>query len=93
MQQQAPFIFQQGVTYRLRYVYDAENRQIAVTISSGGSVLTTLNLAATSAGGRLSIPAAGFFVQFGHTAAQAAEGFELPSYGWNYANLRVEMFQ
>lgn len=93
VQVQAPFIFQQGVTYRLRYVYDAENRQVTVTISSAGSVLSTLTQAATSAGGRLSIPAAGFFVQFGHTAAQAAEGFEFPTYGWNYANLRVEMFQ
>lgn len=90
--QRAPFIFQQGVTYRVRYVYDAENRLVTVTLSSGGTVLATLNQAAT-ANGRLSIPAAGFFVQFGHTAAQAAEGFELPTYGWNYANLRVEMYQ
>ena len=60
---------------------------------SGGTVLTTLVQAATAANGRLSIPATGFFVQFGHTAAQAAEGFEFPTYNWNYANLRVEMYQ
>ena len=93
VQQQAPFILQQGQTYRLRYVYDAENRQATLTVSSGGTVLTTLVQAATAANGRLSIPATGFFVQFGHTAAQAAEGFEFPTYNWNYANLRVEMYQ
>lgn len=93
VQQQAPFIFQQGTTYRLRYVYDAENRNWTLTISSGGTVLTTLTQVATAAGQRLTIPASGFFVQFGHTAAQAAEGFEFPTYGWNYANLRVEMYQ
>lgn len=93
VQQQAPLILQQGVTYRLRYVYDAENRQATVTVSSGGTVLTTLSHAATAANGRLTIPAAGFLIQFGNTAAQAAAGFEVPTYGWNYANLRVEMYQ
>lgn len=91
--QRAPFIFQQGVTYRLRYDYDAENRQVTVTVSSAGTVLATLSHASTAANGRLAIPASGFFIQFGHTAAQAEEGFEFPTYGWNYANLRVEMYQ
>jgi len=84
-------VLQQGVTYHVKSVYDAENEQVTTTISSGGQTLATLQHAATARDRILRIPAGGFNVQFGHTAAQAAGGAEFPTYGWVYRDLRIEM--
>lgn len=84
-------VLTQGITYRVKSVHDAENQQVTTTISSGGQTLITLQHAATARDRILRIPAVGFNVQFGHTAAQAAGGAEFPSYGWTYRDLRIEM--
>lgn len=91
MSDEKPIVLTQGVTYHVKSLYDAENQQVTTTISSVGQTLVTLQHAATARDRILRIPAAGFNVQFGHTAAQAANGAEFPSYGWTYRDLRIEM--
>jgi hypothetical protein len=82
--------FQQGTLYHIHYVYDAEHATITTTVSTGGVTTATMTQNATAKNNILTIPAIGFNVQFGNTAAQAASG-EWPTYGWQYANLRIEM--
>lgn len=84
-------VLTQGLTYHVKSVYDAENGQVTTTFSSGGQTLVTLQHQATARDRILRIPAGGFNVQFGHTAAQAAGGAEFPSYGWTFRDLRIEM--
>lgn len=86
-----PFALQQGVLYRIRYVYDAEAGRITTSISTGGAVVASMEQNATAANRTLIVRSPGVNVQFGHTAAQALEGNEFPTYGWVYANLRIEM--
>lgn len=88
--QETSLAFQQGTLYHLHYVYDAENATITTTVTSGGLTVATMSQNATAKNLTLTIPAVGFNVQFGNTAAQAASG-EFPTYGWQYANLRIEM--
>jgi hypothetical protein len=83
--------FQQGVSYHVRYVYDAEINKITMTVSSGGTTVSILEMNGSAINKTIMVPAAGLFVQFGHTAAQAAGGIEFPTYGWVYSNLRIEM--
>ncbi len=82
--------FQQGVLYHVHYVYDAENGSIITTISTGGVTVATMTQNATAKNHTLTLPAAGFNVQFGNTAGQGASNL-WPTYGWRYANLRIEM--
>ncbi|HEV7503414.1 MAG TPA: hypothetical protein VGS07_00710 [Thermoanaerobaculia bacterium] len=82
--------FQQGTLYHIHYVYDAEHETITTTVSTGGVTTATMTQNATAKLNILTIPAVGFNVQFGNTAAQATSG-EWPTYGWQYANLRIEM--
>jgi len=86
-----PMVFQEGVLYRLRYVYDAELRKSTTTVSTGGTVVASMEQSTTGASNTLVVKAPGVNVHFGHTAAQALEGIEFPTYGWKYGNLRVEM--
>lgn len=88
---EVPLALQQGVSYHLRYVYDAEANRITLTVTSGGATVATLEMEGSTPSGRLTVPATGLTVQFGHTAAQALEGIEFPTYGWQYSNLRLEM--
>lgn len=88
---EAPLALQQGTTYHLRYVYDAEANRITLTVSTGGATVATLEMDGSTPGRTLTVPATGLIVQFGHTAEQAAEGIEFPTYGWQYSNLRIEM--
>lgn len=89
--QEVPMVFQQGVSYHIRYVYDAETNRITMTVTSGGATVSTLEMAGSVPGKVINVPATGLIVQFGHTAAQAAGGIEFPTYGWVYSNLRIEM--
>jgi hypothetical protein len=82
--------FQQGTLYHIHYVYDAEHATITTTVSTGGVPAAAMTQNATARNNILTIPAIGFNVQFGNTAAQAAAR-EWPTYGWQYANLRIEM--
>jgi hypothetical protein len=88
--QQTSLAFQQGTLYHIHYVYDAEHATITTTVTTGGVTAATMGQNATAKNNILTIPAIGFNVQFGNTAAQAASG-EFPTYGWQYANLRIEM--
>ncbi|HSS48543.1 MAG TPA: hypothetical protein VLX28_06325 [Thermoanaerobaculia bacterium] len=88
--QETSMAFQQGTLYHIHYVYDAEHATITTTVSTGGLATATMAQNATAKNNILTIPAIGFNVQFGNTAAQAASG-EWPTYGWQYANLRIEM--
>ena len=89
--QEVPLAFQQGVSYHLRYVYDAEINKVTLTVTSGGATVSTLEMNGSAINKTITVPATGLFVQFGHTAAQAAGGIEFPTYGWVYSNLRIEM--
>lgn len=89
--QEVPLTLQQGVLYHLRYVYDAETNRITLTVTSGGATVATLEMNGSATNKAINVPATGLFVQFGHTAAQAAGGIEFPTYGWVYSNLRIEM--
>lgn len=89
--QEVPLTLQQGVLYHLRYVYDAETNRITLTVTSGGATVATLEMNGSAINKAINVPATGLFVQFGHTAAQAAGGIEFPTYGWVYSNLRIEM--
>jgi hypothetical protein len=78
-----------GVRYKIRVVYDAPNGITTIEVLTGGQSLTTLQHAATAAGGVLTVPSTGLFMLFGHLVAH---GPEMPSYGWEYHNLRLEMY-
>jgi hypothetical protein len=88
--QETALAFQQGTPYHIHYVYDAENGTITTTVTSKDLTVATMTQNATAKNHILTIPAAGFNVQFGNTAAQIASN-EYPTYGWLYANLRIEM--
>jgi hypothetical protein len=85
--------FEQGKKYHLRYVYDATTNVIRVIVSSGGVELNNFTMQGTAKGGVLTIEPSGgdqgLVVQFGHYRGQ--EGPEIPSYGWRYENLKIEM--
>lgn len=87
--------FEQGKKYHLRYVYDAQTNVIRVIVSSGGVELNNFTMQGTARGGAIALepsgPEKGLVVQFGHHRGQ--EGPEIPSYGWRYENLRIEMIQ
>lgn len=89
--QEVPLTLQQGVSYHLRYVYDAETNKVTLTVTSGGATVATLEMNGSAINKTITVPATGLYVQFGHTAAQAAGGIEFPTYGWVYSNLRIEM--
>jgi len=81
----------QGQTFHYHYVYDAAAMAILVTVSQNGHVLKTVRLPASAANNALTVPAAGLISEFGHYSTQS--GPEVPTWGWSYSNLRVEMVQ
>lgn len=88
---EVPLALQQGVSYHFHYVYDAETNRVVITVTSQGSTVATIDMEGSALNKAIAVPATGLIVQFGHTAEQAAEGIEFPTYGWVYSNLRVEM--
>lgn len=84
-----------GNTYHLRYTYDAANRVVTTELFLSGVLLKKLEMKGTAQNRTLSIPKFGFtskgslFAEFGHYPGQHFP--ELPSYGWRYSNLRVEL--
>lgn len=89
--EEVPLTLQQGVSYHFHYVYDAEANRVTLTVTSQGSTVATIDMEGSALNKVITVPATGLIVQFGHTAAQAAEGIEFPTYGWVYSNLRIEM--
>lgn len=88
-------LFERGKKYHLRYVYDAQTNVIRVIVTSGGVELNNFVVEGTARGGSIALqpsgPEQGLVVQFGHHRGQ--EGPEIPSYGWKYENLKIEMIQ
>jgi hypothetical protein len=84
-----PLQLQQGQRYHLHYVYDAATNQITAEISSGGKLLKTLHATGTAQNNVLTVAPPKLNVEFGHFPGQ--EGPEIPSWGWSYYDLRVEM--
>ena len=82
---------EQGKRYHLRYTYDATTNQITAEISQGGNKLKTFSMAGTASGRILTVHPPALNVEFGHYPGQ--HGPEIPSWGWSYHDLRVEMFQ
>lgn len=87
--QQTSLVLQQGTTYRFRYLYNAETATITTTVSSGGVTVAAMEQPATAANRTLNVAASGFNLHIGHGVRPNVP--EFPSYGWQYANLRVEM--
>ena len=83
--------FQQGKRYHLRYVYDATTNQITTEISQNGSAIKTFTMPGTAVGNILTVNPPALNVEFGHYPGQ--EGPEIPSWGWSYHDLKVEMFK
>lgn len=82
---------EQGRRYHLRYTYNATTNQITAEISSGGTKLKTFAMQGTASGSILTVHPPALNVEFGHFPGQ--EGPEIPSWGWSYHDLKVEMFQ
>jgi hypothetical protein len=88
-------LLQSGVPYQLRYIYDAANKLVTAELFTGGALVKRVNITATAKGKTLMVQAHGLsekgslFAEFGHNANQELP--EMPSFGWRYANLRVEM--
>ena len=88
-------LLKSGVPYQIRYTYDAANKQVTSALYENGALIKTVSMTATAKGKTLLIQAKGmsdkgsFFAEFGHMANQELP--EVPSFGWRYANFRVEM--
>lgn len=82
---------EQGKRYRLRYTYDAQTNKITAEFFHNGSLLKTLRADGTASNRVLAVNPPGLNVDFGHYPGQ--EGPEIPSWGWSYHNLKVEMIQ
>ncbi len=81
----------QGKVYHFHYVYDMPSQSVVVSVSQDGHTLKTIRLASSATNGTLTVPAAGMISEFGHYSTQ--KGPEVPTWGWSYSNLRVEMVQ
>jgi len=80
---------QRGTLYHAKTVYDAQSGRATVTLSSSGQVLRSFSLGTTASNRILNVPSTGLVAEFGHYSGQ--EGPEVPTWGWSYSNLRVEM--
>jgi len=86
---------QKGTVYNLRYIYDAASKNVVLELYQGTALLKRATMNGTARGRILSVLAKGLsdkgalFAELGHFAGQHPP--EMPSYGWRYANLRVEM--
>ena len=86
---------QPGNQYHVRSTYDAANKKAFTELFENGLVLKRMEITATARNRTLLLPVFGYsekgalFAEFGHNKGQHFP--ELPSYGWRYSNLRVEM--
>lgn len=88
-------VLQGGHQYHLRNTYDAANKRAFTELFEDGVMLKKMEITATARNRTLLLPVFGYsekgalFAEFGHNKGQHFP--ELPSYGWRYSNLRVEM--
>ena len=81
--------FVPGGTYHFRYVFDTDGRNRTLSVSQGGKEIGAMqdNLIPK---GVWTDESGYFMIYFGHENHWAAGlGPEVPSYGWQYSNLRV----
>ncbi len=82
--------------YNMRYTYDAANKKVTLDLYQGGALVKKTEMPGTARGRTLMVPMSGFsdkgalFAEFGHFAGQHPP--EMPSYGWRYSNMRVELY-
>jgi hypothetical protein len=88
--QEMPLQLQQGQRYHLHYTYNAATNVITTEVSSGGKLLKSMTMAGTAQAGILTVEPPKLNVEFGHFPGQ--DGPEIPSWGWSYYDLKVEMF-
>ncbi|MCP4654254.1 MAG: hypothetical protein GY856_02425 [bacterium] len=81
-------VFAEGATYRLHFEYDTGNDRIEAlfTTTDGEEVV---RLVGTPTVNHIVTEDPGFSVVFGHTTDEA--GPEVPTYGWQYANLCIRI--
>ena len=82
----AGFAFQPGQTYHVNYDFNTNTNRITLTVSQGGTPVVTIT--ETPRVNRVNTVDNNWFVVFGHETG--AVGPEVPTYGWTYANLRVQ---
>ena len=81
--------------YHVRYTYDAVNKRVTTEVFEDGALIKKMEMPGTARNRTLAVPVFGYspkgslFAEFGHYRNQHFP--ELPSYGWRYSNLRVEM--
>lgn len=85
------FNWVRGTTYHIRYEFDAVNKVVHITNSLNGVVVSKIDMRATAENHILTVPTTGLMLEMGNLRNQV--GCEVPSYGWKWANLRLEMFQ
>ncbi len=81
-------VFAEGTTYRLHYEYDtgADRVEALFTTTAGEEVVRLVGVPTVN---HIVTQDPGFSVVFGHTADEA--GPEVPTYGWQYANLCIRI--
>lgn len=82
----AGVVLQPGTTYHVRYDYNTATNRITLTLSAGGTPVASLTEIPTV--NNINTTENNWFLAFGHHSG--AVGPEVPTYGWTYANLRVQ---
>lgn len=85
------FTWVRGTLYHIQYIFDAVAKMVHITSSVNGIVVGKIDMRATAENHILTVPSTGLMLEMGNLRGQV--GCEVPSYGWKWANLRLEMFQ
>jgi len=85
------FSWVRGSVYHIQYIFDAVAKMVHITNSVNGIVVGKIDMKATAENHILTVPSTGLMLEMGNLRGQV--GCEVPSYGWKWANLRMEMFQ
>ena len=84
------FKFIQGTTYHVNYVFDAINKMVHIIIQQGGQDVGHIDMKATAQNHILTVPSTGLVLEMGNLLNQV--GCEVPSLGWTWSNLHLQMF-
>ena len=84
------FLFVQGTTYHINYVFDAVNKMVHIIAQQGGHDVGHFDMRATAENHILTVPSTGLMLEMGNLLNQV--GCEVPSLGWTWTNLHLTMF-
>jgi hypothetical protein len=84
------FHFVQGTTYHVNYVFDAVNKMVHIILQQGGEDVAHIDMKATAQNHILTVPSTGLVLEMGNLLNQV--GCEVPSLGWVWSNLHLQMF-